>query len=94
MNQIEQSRQRIDSIDRQLLQLLNERAEVALLIGKIKKENGLPIYDQSREDEILSKLQKKNRGPLSNGSIVKIFMTIIRENRNLQTQFMMQQSED
>jgi len=37
-------RRRIDEIDKKLVQLLNERSQCALEIGKLKQEAKIPLY--------------------------------------------------
>ena len=45
-------RRRIDEIDKKLVELLNERSHCALEIGRIKQEQGIPIYQPTRENEV------------------------------------------
>jgi len=56
MSSIEELRLEIDKIDKKLMDLLKERAEIALQIGKHKKDKGISIYDPKREREILDKV--------------------------------------
>ena len=49
-------RNQIDVIDAQILALLKQRFEVALKIGELKKEQGAPVQDAKREEEVLKKL--------------------------------------
>lgn len=77
-------RRRINAIDEQLLQLLNERAETAVAIGSIKAVTGQPVYDPAREDAVFAKLEKANPGPLSTGAIDEIYRTIIAVCREIQ----------
>ncbi len=50
---IEDWRRRIDEIDRQLVELLNERSQCAAEIGHIKQQANLPLYQPEREKEVL-----------------------------------------
>ena len=75
---LEKKRKGIDLIDQKLLTLLNQRLRIALEIGKIKKEMGKKIYDPKREKEVLEKLNQKNRGPLKQEDLKKIFTTIMK----------------
>jgi chorismate mutase/prephenate dehydratase len=43
MSELTDIREKIDTIDSQLLKLLNERATLALEVGRIKSRDGLPI---------------------------------------------------
>lgn len=51
----EKQRKEIDIIDQKMAELFEERMKVVEEIAKIKKENGLPIHDPIREDEIIKK---------------------------------------
>jgi chorismate mutase/prephenate dehydratase len=77
-------RKKIDLIDRRLLKLLNQRLIVALEIGKIKREIGEKVYDPKREKEVLRRLKIKNRGPLKEKDLEKVFRTIMKVCRRSQ----------
>lgn len=77
-------RQEIDRLDRELLRIFNERAYLALQIGKIKKERGLPVYDPERERRIFEAMTADNPGPLENEAIVRLFERVIDESRRLE----------
>jgi chorismate mutase/prephenate dehydratase len=85
LQKLNQRRKKINSVDQKLLGLLNRRLRHVQAIGKIKKEMGKKIYDPEREKEVLEKLKTKNKGPWPEGDLKKIFKTIIRVCRNLQT---------
>ena len=72
----------IDNIDNKLLDLLSRRATVAQKVGKLKND-GI-IYRPEREAQVLSRLIKNNKGPLSNESITNIFNSIISNCRALE----------
>jgi len=57
-------RQRIDELDKRIVELLNERAEVVVEIGKAKQNDGTPIYAPDREQAVLKRIAEMNRGPL------------------------------
>ncbi|MBO5950878.1 MAG: chorismate mutase [Fibrobacteraceae bacterium] len=77
-------RKKIDSLEDSLIALLNERASYALEIGKLKKQLGLPVLDASRENEILERVAKKSKGPLSADSVKLIFATLMQETRKVE----------
>lgn len=81
---IDDIRAEIDQIDNELLQIFNRRAELALAIGHLKKELGLPIYDPSREKRIFTKMNAQNPGPLDNNAIKRLFERVIDESRTLE----------
>ncbi len=55
MTELERARETINEIDRKMAELFSQRMDAVKLIAKYKAENGMPIYDKSREDEIISK---------------------------------------
>ncbi len=59
---LEELRQQIDSIDSQIIRLLNERCEFVHEIGVIKKREGLEIYAPEREEKLLRSLVAKSAG--------------------------------
>jgi chorismate mutase len=59
MQDIQKLRKRIDEVDEQILRFLGERAEICRSIGLLKKEQGIPITDASRENEVFSKIRGK-----------------------------------
>ena len=84
MGDIKILRQQIDDIDKQLLRLLNERAQLSIQIGTLKNTEGHAIYDDGREMQILNRLQMLNKGPLENSDVVSVFQSIMQGSRKLQ----------
>lgn len=72
-------RQEIDSIDAQLLALLNRRARCAQQVGEIKARYGEAghIYRPEREAQVLRRLQDLNQGPLPDESITFFFREVM-----------------
>jgi len=81
---LKKNRRELDLLDQKLLDLLNRRLRISLDIGKIKTEVGKKIYDAKREKEILDRLKRKNKGPLKERDLKKIFATIMRVSRKSQ----------
>ena len=54
MNNLDEERKLINSIDDEMLMLFIKRMEVAKRIGQYKFENNLPILDKKREEEIIA----------------------------------------
>lgn len=79
-------RDRIDALDRAILQMLNERAVCANVIGRIKKQLMLPVYVPAREEEVLRNVTESNAGPLSEAAVRRLFERIIDETRSLERQ--------
>ena len=81
-----EKRKELDLINQKLLALLNQRLRITLEIGKVKKEIGKKIHDTEREKEVLDRLKQKNRGPLKEEDLRKIFATIMKVCRQSQIQ--------
>lgn len=81
---INDPRAAIDAIDREILRLLNERAEIALRVGAAKKSVDTSLCDPTRENEVLTRLSRENPGPFDDQSITNIFQRIIDESLHLQ----------
>ncbi len=84
LQSIQNLREELDKINGQLLDLLNRRAEIVQQIGKIKKENNLPIYDPEREQAMYAKIVAKNMGPFSDETIEHLFKEIAKASTKLQ----------
>lgn len=74
-------RKRIDEVDTELQNLLNERAGLALEVGKVKQAHRggqAPVYCRpEREAQILARVQERNRGPLADRDVARLFREII-----------------
>jgi chorismate mutase/prephenate dehydratase len=81
-NELKQCRDKIDAIDEQLLQLVNERARLAHEIGNLK--NGGPIYRPEREAQVLRRLLELNAGPLSGEAVTAVFRSVMSNCRALE----------
>ncbi len=76
--EIEKHREQIDAIDKQLVNLLNERAGHSLDIRALKPDAHMGLYDPKREEEIFAKLTSYNEGPLYNENLVEIYRGILK----------------
>jgi len=70
-------RTKIDTIDKQLLTLLSDRADLVHEVGEIKKKEGLQIYAPEREHALLQRLSDMNDGRLPDKSIFAIYREIM-----------------
>ena len=61
---LEELREQIDVLDRQLVELLSERARAAIMIGHLKAATSLPVYEPVREKVIYANVRAANKGPL------------------------------
>jgi len=81
---IEDLRNRIDTIDEQLVRLLNVRVACAVEVGRLKHEAALPVYQPDREALVLDRVRKSATelaGPLTAEAVVRIFERVIDEAR-------------
>lgn len=67
----------IDTIDGQIVRLLNERVQQASEIGRIKHASGADYYDPTREAQVMAKIARLNSGPLSNVALQAIYREIV-----------------
>jgi chorismate mutase-like protein len=81
---VEDWRRKIDEIDRKLVELLNERSQCVVEIGRLKKTDGTPLYQPDREQEVLAGVERANRGPLSAAAIRRLFERILDEARSVE----------
>ena len=82
--EIDAWRSRIDTIDEQLVRLLNSRSACAVEIGRLKRRLGLPVYSPEREAWILERVMRDNPGPLTPTAVRRVFERIIDESRRLE----------
>ena len=83
-SEIDAWRHRIDTIDEQLVRLLNSRSACAVEIGRLKRRLGLPVYSPEREAWILERVMRDNPGPLEPTAVRRVFERIIDESRRLE----------
>ncbi len=77
-------RDQIDNIDNQILDLLNQRAQVVLSVAKSKQGNEESFYVPSREKAIYQRLTEQNAGPFPNDAVCKVFREIISASLNME----------
>ncbi|MCF8170395.1 MAG: prephenate dehydratase [Methylotenera sp.] len=70
-------REQIDALDRQLLDMLNQRAHLAEQVGDIKRAEGSPFFRPDRVAQVLEKIQQLNPGPLKNTHVAAIWREIM-----------------
>ena len=81
---LEKLRSRIDELDSELLKLLNERAKCVIEIGKIKQKQKKDVLVPLREKELLDRLRKVNKGPMTDAMVIYLFQKIIDTLKDLQ----------
>lgn len=81
---LEDLRKEIDECDSEIIRLLKRRMEISREIGKIKKENNLPLYDGKREEALMEKLEGMSSEILSKETIDNIYREILFASKELQ----------
>jgi chorismate mutase/prephenate dehydratase len=70
-------RKQIDSADKEIVKLLNRRAEITLKIAQLKRRLGKSIYCPDREREVLKAITMMNNGPLNKEALQAIYREVM-----------------
>jgi len=81
---LDDCRSRIDELDRRITALLNDRARLVEIIGNVKLEQGMRIYEPKREDQVFANVARNNHGPLDSEALRRVYERILDEMRTLQ----------
>ena len=80
-------RQRINALDRRIVGLLNERAELAREVGRAKAAMGRrAIRDGEREREVLLRVTMANQGPIAQADLLALYRRLMAATRALEAQ--------
>jgi chorismate mutase / prephenate dehydratase len=78
-------RRRIDALDKRIVRLLNDRAELAREVGRVKTASGRrAIRDAEREREVLLRVSMANAGPTPQADLLAIFKRLFAVARGLE----------
>lgn len=77
MEDLKQLREKIDQIDEKLVELFEERMETVLEVASYKKENNIPVLNQSREDEVIEKNKNRLKNKSFGDSLEKFFIYLM-----------------
>jgi len=77
MIKIHNLRKKIDGLDKSIVRLLNQRASLAMSIGKVKNKSQAEAYVPSREKAIINNIARASRGPLSHSALCSIYREIM-----------------
>lgn len=81
---LESARKEINKIDKDIVQLLEKRFNVVMEIGKYKKENNLPIYDEKREKLVIKNCLSYLENKKYSNSIEEIYKQIMDSSKLLE----------
>lgn len=89
---LEEARKKIDSVDKELIRLFEERMNAVCEVARNKKENGLPIYNSRREREVVNKVVSQVPEELALYAKV-LYNTLFSVSRGYQTKMIDGESE-
>lgn len=81
---MDQLRDQLDSVNFDLLELINRRAALVQQIGQVKDKQSMKRFDPVRERTMLDKITTRNDGPFENSTIEHIFKEIFKAGLELQ----------
>jgi chorismate mutase-like protein len=81
---IEDWRRKIDELDLKLVKLINERAQCAEAIGRLKRNSDAPIYEPDREKIIFANIARANTGPLTQVQLRQVYERLVDVMRQIQ----------
>ena len=81
---LKELRDKLDSIDNKLLELVNQRMEIVHQVGLLKAQSGGAIYRPEREKAIIDRLESLNKGKLTRTAIEALFLEIFAISRNIE----------
>ncbi len=81
---LKQLRRKIDKLDRQLLRLISQRAQLALEIGDLKEKVGQNVFSPEREEQVIAQILNSYDGLLSHQCVRSIFRELMSGTRTLQ----------
>ncbi len=74
---LEALRTQIDELDARIVDLLNQRAQVVVEVGRHKQKTNAPIYAPDREKLVLAKVRSLNHGPLPNRCLEAVYRELM-----------------
>ena len=88
MEDLSDYRNGIDSIDKKLVELFEERMELALKVANFKKENGIEVLNKTREQEVIDKNLSLVKNPKFYSLTSKFFQYVMKLSRELQREYL------
>ena len=81
---LEKQRAEIDAIDREIVALFENRMQVVVDVARIKKENGMAIFDGSREKEVIAKVQSYLKDDHLKEELAEAYETLMKVSKDYQ----------
>ena len=77
-------RQKIDTLDEEIIQLLKKRMGISIEVGKLKEKLDIPVEDMGREQEIIDRLTHQAGRNLSEEQLIRIFTAVFKSSKQIQ----------
>jgi chorismate mutase/prephenate dehydratase len=74
---VDDLRKKVDQLDAQIVSLVNERARLALEIGKVKERENEALYVPARQHEVYKNITALNKGPLPDSCLKAVYREIM-----------------
>ena len=74
---LDELRKKIDAVDERLVELINQRAQIVVEIGKLKLADESQVYAPHREKDVLEKIKQFNKGPLPDKTMLAIWRELM-----------------
>ena len=71
-------REQMSQVNEKIMTQLNQFIEISNQIGKMKDKLGLPHFDPQREFEMLKEVEQKNKGPMPQDMMKRVFKEIFQ----------------
>lgn len=81
-------RAQIDNIDRQIVELYEQRMEVSGQVAEYKIETGKKVFDKAREEEKIQKVKSLTHNDFNSYGVEELFEQIMAMSRKLQYQML------
>ena len=83
--EVRRLRRRIDTLDRRIVRLIDERTALALEIGELKRAAGAGVRDAQREEEVLERVAEANAGPFPRSALLSLYRRLIATTRRVES---------
>jgi chorismate mutase len=74
---VKELREQIAAADRAFVETVNRRLELVRQLWRYKEEQGVPLVDPAREQELLRQLTEANPGPLSAHGLAELYAHVL-----------------
>ena len=83
-NRILKLRNKIDTLDEEIIRSLKKRMGISKEVGKLKEELDMPVEDKNRENEIIDRLTNQAGRNLSEEQLIRIFTAVFKSSKQVQ----------